>query len=50
MRILGMTWSLRTRITLWYVVLIAATLAVFSVFLHVRLEDNLRSQLDSSLS
>ena len=49
MRILGMSWSLRTRITLWYVVLIAATLAVFSVFLHVRLEDNLMSQLDSSL-
>ncbi|MDA0769375.1 MAG: ATP-binding protein [Chloroflexi bacterium] len=44
-----MSWSLRTRITVWYVVLVAATLAVFSVYLHIRLEDNLRSQLDSSI-
>lgn len=41
--------SLRTRITIWYVLLVAATLVIFSTFLYFRLQDSLLSQLDASL-
>ena len=45
----NMFWNLRARITAWYVLLVALTLVVFSVVIHVRLEHNLISQLDASL-
>lgn len=41
--------SLRFRLTLWYVLLLAITLAVFSAGVYLALRENLRSNLDSSL-
>ncbi|HEY5640035.1 MAG TPA: heavy metal sensor histidine kinase [Dehalococcoidia bacterium] len=41
--------SLRLRLTLWYVLLLAVTLAVFSAGVYLALRENLRSNLDSSL-
>ncbi len=41
--------SLRLRLTLWYVLLLAITLAVFSAGVYLALRENLRSSLDDSL-
>lgn len=41
--------SLRVRLTLWYVLLLAITLAAFSAGVYLALRENLRSNLDSSL-
>ncbi len=41
--------SLRLRLTLWYVLLLAVTLAVFSAGVYLALRENLNSNLDSSL-
>jgi heavy metal sensor kinase len=42
-------WSLRARITAWYLLLIGITLITFGAFLHFRTHHSLLSQLDTSL-
>src|SRR5919106_3457996 len=42
-------WRLRTRITVWYILLIGITLITFGAFLHFRIQHSLLSQLDTSL-
>ncbi len=42
-------WSIRTRLTLWYVSLLALTLIVFSVGLYVALTNQMYSSLDERL-
>ena len=41
--------TLRVRLTLWYVLLMGITLLVFSVYVYLRLHNNLVTQVDSSL-
>ncbi len=42
-------WSIRLRLTLWYVVLLAAILAAFSTGIYLTLRHNLSANLDDSL-
>lgn len=41
--------SLRVRLTLWYVLLLALTLVVFGEYVHVRLEQSVLAQTDMGL-
>lgn len=44
------SWGLRTRITAWYVLLMAVTLITFSTLLYLRLRHDLVSQVDLHLA
>lgn len=41
--------SLRSRLTVWYTLLLGVTLFVFSGYLHIRLEQNLQGRVESGL-
>jgi heavy metal sensor kinase len=45
----GWRLSLRSRLTVWYTLLLGMTLFLFSGYLHVRLEQNLRGHVESAL-